>query len=291
MENNKILLIGANGQVAWELLSCLQPLGDVVVASRNSSNYIDLAKADSIVAIIRKLQPNIIVNAAAYTAVDQAEQETELAAAINGTAPGILAEEAKRLQALLIHYSTDYVFNGNNTTAYIETDSVDPLGVYGSTKLAGEQAIQAIADKYLIFRTAWVYGLRGKNFLLTMQRLAKQRDELKIVADQIGAPTWSRLIAEATAQVIAQINSTLYKVDIETISGIYHLTCGGETNWYEFAKAILASSNTKILPINTVDYPTPAKRPAYSVLSNQKLINTFGIRLPDWNKALSVCLS
>lgn len=291
MQNNKILLIGANGQVAWELLSCLQPLGDVVVASRNSSNYIDLAKADSIVAIIRKLQPNIIVNAAAYTAVDQAEQETELAAAINGTAPGILAEEAKRLQALLIHYSTDYVFNGNNTTAYIETDSVDPLGVYGSTKLAGEQAIQAIADKYLIFRTAWVYGLRGKNFLLTMQRLAKQRDELKIVADQIGAPTWSRLIAEATAQVIAQINSPLYKADIETISGIYHLTCGGETNWYEFAKAILASSNTNILPINTVDYPTPAKRPTYSVLSNQKLINTFGIRLPDWNQALSVCLT
>jgi dTDP-4-dehydrorhamnose reductase len=291
MQNNKILLIGANGQVAWELLSCLQPLGEVIVASRNNNNYIDLAKADSIVAIIRKLQPNIIVNAAAYTAVDQAEQETELATAINGTAPEILAEEAKRLQALLIHYSTDYVFNGNNTTPYTETDSVNPLGVYGTTKLAGEQAIQAIADKYLIFRTAWVYGLRGKNFLLTMQRLAKQHDELKIVADQIGAPTWSRLIAEATAQVIAQINSPLYKADIETISGIYHLTCGGETNWYEFAKAILASSKTKILPINTVDYPTPAKRPAYSVLSNQKLTNTFGIRLPNWNQALSVCLN
>jgi dTDP-4-dehydrorhamnose reductase len=285
---NKILLIGANGQVAWELLPCLQPLGEVVVASRNSTNYIDLAEADSIRAIIRKLQPNIIVNAAAYTAVDQAEQEPELAAAINGTAPGILAEEAKRIQALLIHYSTDYVFSGNNTTAYTETDPVDPLGVYGTTKLAGEQAIQAIGGKYLIFRTAWVYGLRGKNFLLTMQRLAKERDQLKIVADQIGAPTWSRLIAEATAQVIAQLESPLYKG--ETRSGIYNLTCGGETNWYEFAKAILASSNTNLLPINTADYPTPAKRPAYSVLSNQKLINSFGIRLPDWNQALSVCL-
>lgn len=286
---NKILLIGANGQLAWELLSCLQTLGDVVVASRNSINYIDLADADSIRAIIGKLQPNIIVNAAAYTAVDQAEQEPELAAAINGTAPGILAEEAKRIQALLIHYSTDYVFNGNNTTAYTETDPVDPLGVYGSTKLAGEQAIEAVAGKYLIFRTAWVYGLHGNNFLLTMQRLAKERDELKIVADQIGAPTWSRLIAEATAQIIAQIESPLY--EIETKSGIYHLTCGGTTNWYEFAKAILASSNTNLLPINTADYPTPAKRPAYSVLSNQKLINTFGIRLPDWNQALSVCLN
>ncbi len=283
MQNNKILVIGANGQVAWELLPCLQTLGNVIVASRNSTNYIDLANADSIRAIIRKLQPNIIVNAAAYTAVDQAEQQPELAAAINGTAPGILAEEAKRIQALLIHYSTDYVFNGNNTTAYTETDPVDPLGVYGATKLAGEQAIQAVAGKHLIFRTAWVYGLHGNNFLLTMQRLAKERDELKIVADQIGAPTWSRLIAEATAQIIAQIKSDLHE------SGIYHLTCGGTTNWYQFAKAILASSNTNLLPINTADYPTPAKRPAYSVLSNQKLINTFGIRLPDWDQALSVC--
>lgn len=293
MYNPKILLIGPTGQVGWELLRCLQPLGQVFSAGRNHSELaIDLTYPDSIRKVIREVKPAIILNAAAYTGVDKAEQEPELANAINGTAPGIIAEESLRLKTLLIHYSTDYVFDGNHDLPFTETDAVNPLGIYGASKLAGEQAIATIGGQYFIFRTAWVYGLRGQNFLRTMQRLAKERDELKIVADQIGAPTWSLMIAQATAHILAQLRSPLHSINIEKLSGIYHLTCAGQTNWYEFAKAIIAQSDkqARVLPITTADYPTPAKRPAYSVLSNAKLAETFGITLPAWDKALLICL-
>jgi dTDP-4-dehydrorhamnose reductase len=202
---------------------------------------------------------------------------------------------AKASKAWLVHYSTDYVYDGQKQQPYREEDVVNPMSVYGASKLAGDQAIQAIGGHYLIFRTAWVYGRRGQNFLLTMQRLAKERDELRIVNDQKGTPTWSKMIAEATVQVLAQLNSPLLKVSPETCSGIYHLTCGEQTTWYEFAKAIIAHLDLdkppRILPITTVEYPTPAKRPAYSVLSNAKLTNTFGITLPAWDKALELCLT
>ncbi len=294
----RILLIGPSGQVGWELLRCIQPLGEVISASRTpskllQSQIVDLADPDSIRHVIREVKPAIVLNAAAYTAVDKAEEESELAYKINGTAPGILAEECLRLKALLVHYSTDYVFDGNQTQPYIELDTKNPLGVYGASKLAGEQAIANQGGQYLILRTAWVYGLRGKNFLLTIQRIASTSEELKIVDDQIGAPTWSRMIAQATAHIMAQLYSPLYQLDIEELSGIYHLTCAGQTSWYEFAKAIIVESEKqpRVLPITSRDYPTPASRPAHSVLSNKKLAKTFGVTLPVWNKALKLCLN
>lgn len=289
----RILLIGPTGQVGWELLRCAQTLGEVVAVSRNSSPSLDLANPDTIRNAIREVKPTIILNAAAYTAVDKAEQEPQLAHVINGTAPGILAEEALRLQALLIHYSTDYVFNGQNSQPYTEQDLVNPISVYGASKLAGEQAIQAVDGRYFIFRTAWVYGMRGKNFLLTIQRLAREREELRVVADQLGAPTWSRTIAEVTTQILAQLGSPLCRTPLEALKGIYHLTCGGQTNWYEFAKAIVVHGDKppRVVPITTADYSTPAKRPAYSVLSNEKLTNTLGLTLPLWDRALELCLA
>ncbi|MEN8215466.1 MAG: dTDP-4-dehydrorhamnose reductase [Pseudomonadota bacterium] len=296
MSHKTILLIGPTGQVGWELQRCVQTLGQVVAVDKVDTKIaqanIDLANPDSIRQIMRDVKPAIILNAAAYTAVDKAEQEPELAQAINGTALGILAEESLRLKSLLIHYSTDYVFDGNYEQPYIETDVVNPLGVYGATKLAGEQAIQAVGGHYFILRTAWVYGSRGKNFLLTMQRLAKERNELKVVADQFGAPTWSRMIAQATTNLLTQLHSPLYQLDIEGLSGIYHLTSAGKTSWYEFAKAIIAASNKQVsvLPLSTADYPTAAKRPANSVLSNAKLAETFGITLPAWDRALNLCM-
>jgi len=293
MSHKKILLIGTSGQVGWELQRCVQTLGDVVAVDKINStqSYIDLANPDSIRQVIRDIKPAIILNAAAYTAVDKAEEDAELAHAINATAVGILAEESLRLKSLLIHYSTDYVFNGKQTEPYTETDKVSPLGVYGTTKLAGEQAIEAVGGQYFILRTAWVYGLRGKNFLLTMQRLAKERNELKVVADQFGAPTWSRMIAQATTHLLTQLESPLYQLDIEALSGIYHLTCAGKTSWYDFAKAIIAQSDkqVRVLPLTTAEYPTPTERPAYSVLSNAKLAKTFGITLPAWDRALNLC--
>jgi len=291
----KILLIGVTGQVGWELLRCLQPLGEVVTAGRQGHPQVplDLTDLDAIRQVVRSVQPTMILNAAAYTAVDLAEQETARAQTINGTAPGILAEEAQRCQSILIHYSTDYVFDGQQQRPYTEQDPVNPRNVYGASKLAGEQAIQAVGGRYFILRTAWVYGLRGKNFLLTMQRLANERQELKIVADQWGAPTWSRLIAQATVQILAQLGSPLSHIEVANLAGIYHLTCGGQTSWYEFARAIVASQNTppRVVPILTSQYPTPAQRPAYSVLSNAKLAATFGITLPSWERALELCVN
>ncbi len=229
--SKKIVLLGSTGQIGWELHRSLTTVGQVIPLNREAA---DLSKPEMVVQEIRKHKPHIIVNAAAYTAVDAAETESEKAMTINAKAPGMLAEEAKRLGALLVHYSTDYVFDGNNTSPYREEDPTNPLNSYGKSKLEGEKAIQAPAGKHLIFRTSWVYGMRGQNFLLTMLRLGKERDELKVVDDQIGAPTWCRHIAEATSQILAQKDL----LDQKALTGIYHMTSSGSTSWHGFATAI-----------------------------------------------------
>lgn len=296
----RILLTGRNGQVGFELERCLAPLGEVVALGRAE---LDLADAQAVRAAVRNAAPELIVNAAAYTAVDQAEREPELARRINAEAPGILAEEAARLGAALIHYSTDYVFDGTKRTPYDELDPTNPLGVYGATKLAGERAIQAAGAPHLILRTSWVYATRGRNFLLTILRLAAEREQLRLVNDQTGAPTWAGAIAEATARIIKGTWSKENGRDrCREISGVYHLTAAGETTWYEFARAILAAPEAKrlqtrpliareIIPIRTADYPTPARRPAYSVLSNAKMARTFGLTMQEWRPQLHAALS
>jgi dTDP-4-dehydrorhamnose reductase len=303
----KILLTGKNGQLGRELISSLEPLGAVIALGHAQ---LDLMKPEQIRQAIRDVQPQLIVNAAAYTAVDQAESEEAIARAVNADAPGIMADEAKKIGAALIHYSTDYVFDGSKTTPYLENDITNPISAYGRTKLAGEQSILDSGAAHLIFRTAWVYGREGKNFLRTILRLATQKEELKIVSDQIGAPTSSRDIALATADVLSRVYAPEKGAPaISELSGIYHMTAGGQTNWHEFAKAILegAAENRQsswfaeatsqkplltrsVLPIATAEYPTPAKRPAYSVLSNQRLTRVFGIELMDWRTQLRVCL-
>jgi dTDP-4-dehydrorhamnose reductase len=300
----RILLTGKNGQVGWELHQALSPLGEVVALDRWQ---LDLADPGQIRERVREIKPDLIVNAAAYTAVDRAETEPELAMAINGLAPGILAEEANRIGAAIIHYSTDYVYDGIKTTPYTEEDTPNPLNVYGRTKLAGEQAVRAVGASHLILRTSWVYGLRGKNFLLTILRLAREREELKVVDDQLGAPTWSRTIAEATARILtsgAWPASGTWPADATspassawpspTNSGIYHLTASGSTSWYGFAEAILSLDQNpaeqvyrQLIPIPTSAYPTPAHRPANSVLSNTKLKAVFGLTLPSWEQSLA----
>lgn len=295
----KILLTGTTGQVGWELQRTLITLGEVIAAGRSAGEpvlQIDLAKPDTIRQAIRTVQPDLIVNAAAYTAVDKAESEPELAMAVNGVAPGVMAAEAKQLGAAIVHYSTDYVFDGTKATAYVEEDKPDPQNIYGKTKLAGEQAIQAEGVPHLILRTCWVYGLRGKNFLLTMQRLGREREELRVVDDQIGAPTDSRTIAEATAQILSQATPNVTSF-ISDQSGIYHLSASGQTSWYGFAKAIFEHQPQhyerrlqRLIAIPSHEYPTPAKRPAYSLLSTHKLSNTFGLTLPNWRRALDLVL-
>ena len=288
----QILILGKQGQIAWELQVTLASLGNVTVFG---SQELDLANPDQIREQVRQVQPDIIVNAAAYTAVDKAETEPELCAAINATAPGILAELARESQALLVHYSTDYVFDGSKTSPYLETDLTNPLGVYGASKLAGEQAIVQVDCPHLILRTTWVYGNRGKNFLLTILRLAAERSELKIVSDQIGAPTWSRSIAEATSQIVAQCG------DDRSLRGLHNLSAAGETSWHGFASQIVSQYRElhpdrhltiqNILPIPASEYPTPAQRPANSVLDNSKILTDFGVQLPDWNLSLSQLLA
>jgi dTDP-4-dehydrorhamnose reductase len=257
---------------------------------------IDFSRPDSIRAAVRAAQPAVVINAAAYTAVDQAESDPELAMAINGTAPGIIAEEAKRLGSLLVHYSTDYVFDGTRRGAYLESDAPNPVNVYGRTKLAGDEAIQAVGGEYLILRTSWVYGARGSNFLLTMLRLAREQSELRIVDDQIGSPTSSECIAQATADILAQLLAPAGS-GLDGRSGIYNLTSTGETSWCGFARALLTQSAgtfgftvPNLVPIKTSDYPRPAKRPANSRLNCQRLAETFGIMLPPWEAALSLVL-
>lgn len=284
-----ILLTGSRGQVGWELKRTLACLGNVVAVD---STEMDLTDPDAIRRVVSDVAPRIIVNPAAHTAVDKAESESDLAYAINAIAPGILGEEAQRVGALVVHYSTDYVFDGSGTTPWKEDDANGPLNVYGASKLAGEQALAAACPRHLIFRTSWVYGSRGANFLLTMRRLMQERPELKIVADQIGAPTWSRMLAEATALILAQTVSPARGADRPEPWGVYHMTNAGETSWHGFAEAIqvLTGSQARLLPIPCSDYPTPARRPLNSRLNNDKLERIFGVRLPDWRHALALCL-
>jgi dTDP-4-dehydrorhamnose reductase len=293
MQNTKILVFGRIGQVGWELRHKLACLGEVAAIDYPE---IDFSKSDSIRAVVRAAEPTVILNAAAYTAVDKAENDPDLAMAINGTAPGVIAEEAKRLGSLLVHYSTDYVFDGTKLSPYVETDLPNPMNVYGKTKLAGDQAIESVGGDYLILRTSWVYGARGSNFLLTMLRLAQERPELRIVDDQIGAPTSSECIAQATANVLAQLLAPSGR-GLDGRSGIYNLTSTGETTWFGFAKALLTKSSgtfgftvPNLIPIKTSDFPRPAKRPANSCLSCQRMEQTFGMTLPHWEHALSLVL-
>jgi dTDP-4-dehydrorhamnose reductase len=290
----RILITGKTGQVGWELCRTLAPLGEIIALGRDD---LDLTDPDAIRNRIRETGPDVIVNAAAYTAVDAAETDPETAMAVNGTAPGIMAEEAGRIGAGLVHFSTDYVFDGKGDVPYTESDAPHPIGVYGRSKLAGEKAVQAPGAAHLIFRTAWVYGDRGKNFFLTIQRLLRERSELKVVDDQFGAPTWCRMIAEATGQILAQCREVHGngRLQLSSVSGTYHLTCSGRTSWHGFAEAIrhqtLSDPTTcRIVPIPTSDYPTPAARPQNSVLSNAKLKDTFGIRLPDWHETFLLCM-
>ena len=271
----KILLTGKTGQVGWELARLLPALGELRATDRNE---IDLSEPDSIRRAVRETKPDLIVNAAAYTAVDKAESEAALAMRINGEAPGVLAEEAMRLGSLLVHYSTDYVFDGEKPGTYVETDQPNPVSVYGSSKLAGERAIAASGCRHLIFRTCWVYGPRGRNFLLTILKAARERPELKVVDDQFGAPTSSAAIAQATKLAIATGRG----------QGIYHLSAAGRTNWHGFAQAIVegAGLKTPVRPIPSSDYPAAARRPRNSVLDNSKLKKEFGIALPDWRAGL-----
>ncbi|WP_321796363.1 dTDP-4-dehydrorhamnose reductase [Caballeronia sp. J97] len=289
-DQRTILLTGVNGQVGFELMRSLQGLGNVVALDRTG---LDLGDLDQVRRVVREIKPKLIVNPAAYTAVDKAESEVEAAMRANGEAPGVLAEEAKRLGAALVHYSTDYVFDGTKDGAYVEDDAVNPQNVYGKSKLAGEQAIAASGCDHLIFRTSWVYGARGKNFLLTMLKLGAERDELGVVADQIGAPTWASTIAALTSHVLAQAvraDQDWWKQK----SGVYHLTSSGSTSWHGFAEAIFEKSSLSkkptVKPIPASAYPTPARRPANSRMSQHKLFDAFGIEAPDWADALELCM-
>lgn len=286
-----ILLTGCSGQVGYELERSLQGLGRVVAVDRGR---MDLADLDQVRAVIREVRPGLIVNPAAYTAVDKAESEPELAFRINAEAPGVMAEEAKKLGAALVHYSTDYVFPGGDPAPRVETDATGPINVYGASKLAGEQAIAASGVRHLIFRTSWVYGMRGKNFLLTMLKLARERDELRIVADQHGAPTWSRTIADATALVLAKAaagGADGPQPWWDQHGGIYHLSSQGQTTWFEFTQAIIEQAGIacRLQPITSAEYPVPARRPQYSVLSSQRLVQQL-VQLPHWREALALCM-
>ena len=284
-----ILLTGKNGQVGWELQRTLQPVGKVAAFSHAG---LDLADAAAIRSKLDEVRPDVIVNAAAYTAVDKAESEPELAHEVNAVAPALLAQEAARRGALLIHYSTDYVYDGAKAAPYVESDKTNPLGAYGRSKLAGEEGIRAAGCDHLIFRTSWVYAARGANFLRTILRLAAEREELRIVMDQIGAPTWARLIAEATALALRQALAERRHGRFE--SGLFHLACAGETSWHGFASAIVAGRSglrvKTVTPITTADYPLPAPRPANSRLDTSAFRARFGLALPDWRDCLPLCL-
>jgi dTDP-4-dehydrorhamnose reductase len=294
----RILLTGKNGQIGAHLAMLLPQLGEVAAFDRHA---LDLSNPDQIRRAIHDVQPNVIVNAAAYTLVDQAEREEKLARIINVDAPALMAEEAKKVGALLVHYSTDYVFDGSSSRPYVETDQPNPLNIYGKTKLAGEEAIRAVGAPYLILRTAWVYGTTGRNFLVTILRLATERDELRVVRDQMGAPTWSQEVAKATVRVLVQLSEQGGEA-ISKTHGMYHMTAGGQTNWFEFAEAILEQASRmprgtgwfevatkgqhlvtrRVTAIATEEFPTLARRPSYSVLSNSRLKQDFGLELPGW---------
>lgn len=286
MDLPRILLLGKNGQVGWELQRTLAPLGRVWALDYPE---IDFVEGAALRKLVLEHKPQIVVNACAYTAVDKAESEPERAMLINGLAPGVLAEAAKQTGALLVHYSTDYVYDGTKRMPYVETDAAHPLSAYGRSKLAGDQAIQQVGGHHLIFRLCWVYGALGQNFLLTIMRLARERETLRVVSDQMGSPTWSRMIAETTALALKQV---LSPAEARELSGIYHLRAGGEASWHEFASRIVELMPTAekkcktVEAITTADYPTPAMRPAYSLMSGEKLRRTFGLELPDWEQSL-----
>jgi len=295
----EILLIGQEGQLAFELERSLACLGSVMAVGRKSKIHIDLEDLNGVSALIRAIKPDLIVNAAAYTAVDSAESHQDLAYRINADAVAQLAQEAKGLKIPIVHYSTDYVFDGQSRTPYREEDPTGPLSIYGHSKLQGEIALREAEIPHLIFRTGWVYGMRGQNFLLTMLRLMREKDALSIVNDQRGAPTWCRLIAEATALALSQCVHQ-GRIQLGDREGTYHLTASGETSWYGFAKAIrplaierehLPAECALLNAITTAQYPTAAKRPPHSVLATEKLHAAFGIRLPTWDKGLDLCLT
>ncbi|HDR9239074.1 dTDP-4-dehydrorhamnose reductase [Burkholderia vietnamiensis] len=286
-----ILVTGVNGQVGFELLRTLQGLGRVVACDRS---MVDLSDLERVRDVVRELKPAVIVNPAAYTAVDNAESDIEAARRLNADVPRVFAEEMARSGGTLIHYSTDYVFDGTKPDPYTEDDATNPVNVYGVTKLEGELAIAATGCAHLILRTSWVYGRRGRNFLLTMLKLGAERPELRIVADQIGAPTWAKTIAATTAHIVAQGAVSTQADWWASRSGVYHLTSSGETSWCGFAEAIFEIAMGKraptVVPIASSDYPTPAKRPANSRLAAGKLHDVFGLTMPVWDDALRLCL-
>jgi dTDP-4-dehydrorhamnose reductase len=287
----RILLFGKNGQIGWELQNKLPPLGEVAALDFPE---VDFADPDGLRKIVRAYSPDVIINAAAYTAVDQAEAEPEKASAVNGIAPGVLAEEAANLGAGLVHYSTDYVFDGAKRTPYTEGEDPHPLNVYGNTKLEGDRAVGRAGGAYLVFRTAWVYGARGRNFLLTILRLASERPELRIVDDQVGNPTWCGWIAETTVEILSRISredGSSFASKMDRCKGVYNLSSEGEVSWFGFARAILEADplpnelrTRNLLPIKTEEFPTAAKRPHYTVLSKDKVRKVFRLEIPSWRE-------
>ena len=296
----KILLLGKNGQVGWELQRSLAPLGEVTALDRYSTDFCgDLGNLAGLRETVQRLRPQVIVNAAAHTAVDKAESEPELARLINATAPGVLAQEAHQLGAWLVHYSTDYVFDGSGSQPWRETDAPAPLSVYGHTKLEGEQLIAQHCPKHLIFRTSWVYAARGGNFAKTMLRLARERERLTVIDDQWGAPTGAELIADVTAHAIRQVQQR--PVGPHDEAGIYHLAASGHASWNSYAKHLLAQAvqvqpaiglvAKEVAPVPTSAFPTPARRPHNSRLNTAKLQSTFGLRLPPWQQGVDRMLA
>jgi dTDP-4-dehydrorhamnose reductase len=290
----RVLVTGSDGQVGRALLNKFDGAAELVPCNRS---VLDLSKPNEIRAKVREVAPDVIINAGAYTAVDRAESERELAMAINGHAPGVLAEEAKRAGALLVHYSTDYVFDGSKAEPWVEDDPTNPLSVYGASKLAGEEAIRAVGGQYLIFRTSWVYAPEGKNFALTMLHLGRERDSLNVVDDQIGAPTTAAELARATQEITTGVLEEKYGLETDW-PGTYHMTCSGSVSWCGFARAIferapelVGGKTPTVNPIKTSEYPTPAKRPLNSVLANEKLQQRFGLTLKDWQAALDDVLA
>jgi dTDP-4-dehydrorhamnose reductase len=290
----RLLVTGANGQIGWELARSLMPLGHVTAMDRDAC---DLARPETLPTIVRDAKPDVLVNAAGYTAVDQAEREEPLATLINATAVGVLAQTAREIGALLVHYSTDYVFDGAKNGPYVEDDPPRPLSAYGRSKLAGETAVRDVGGDHLILRTSWVYAARGRNFLKTVQRRARAGESLRVVDDQIGAPTWSRNIADATAHVIGQARRE--RTGGQFHSDVLHMTAAGSTSWHGFARAIVeyasarapASAATEVHAIASRDYPAPAIRPKNSVLCGKRLCERFGLALPDWRVGLTACLA
>lgn len=291
----KILLFGKGGQVGWELQRSLAPLGELVALDFDSTGHCgDFSNVDGIAETVRAVRPDVIVNAAAHTAVDKAESEPDFARTLNALAPGALAREAQALGAWLVHYSTDYVFDGSGTTPWQETDATSPLSVYGRTKLEGEQLIQTSGAKHLIFRTSWVYAARGGNFAKTMLRLAKERERLTVIDDQIGAPTGADLLADVTAHAIRAVGSVGGRPEL---AGLYHLVAAGTTSWHGYASHVIGHARGKgvelkvaegaIEPVPTSSFPTPARRPNNSRMSTAKIEAAFDLRLPDWRRGVT----